>query len=151
MILIIIVAVASGITNVIARNINSILADKIGLISGTFFNYVTGLLISAIFLILSGEFFNFSFIHLRSISFWAYLGGLVGVIVVALSSLAAIKISAFYLTLIMFVGQLFAGILIDYFTLGLISTGKIVGGLLVVSGLTYNLIIDRKQASPLFF
>lgn len=145
MILIIVIAAAAGVTNVIARNINSILADKIGLIGGTFFNYVTGLLVSAIFLLLSGEFYKFPFIHLKSIPYWAYLGGLVGVIVVALSSIAAAKISAFYLTLIMFVGQLFAGILIDYFTLGLISAGKIVGGLLVVSGLTYNLIIDRKN------
>lgn len=146
MLLIVIIAIAAGITNVIARNINSILANKIGLLCGTFFNYITGLILSTIFLLLSGEFLKLSSVSLKSVPFWAYLGGLVGVIVVALSNLVVVKISAFYLTLIMFIGQLFTGMLIDYFTLGLISTGKIIGGLLVVSGLTYNMIIDKKMA-----
>lgn len=35
--------------------------------------------------------------------------------------------------------------IIDYFNLNLISNGKIIGGLLVILGLAYNLIIDKKQ------
>jgi transporter family-2 protein len=54
--------------------------------------------------------------------------------------------SAFYLTLFIFIGQLFVGIIIDYFTLKELSLGKIAGGLLVLFGLSYNLLLDKKQA-----
>lgn len=140
----IIIAILAGASVVIARNINSSLAHKIGLFEGTFLNYVVGLLFSLIFLLLSHEFLKLPSGLLKSIPPWAYLGGLVGVMVVAASNLVTPKISAFYLTLIIFVGQLFAGIIIDYFTLGLISTGKFIGGILVILGLTYNLIVDKK-------
>ncbi|MBU5676424.1 DMT family transporter [Alkaliphilus sp. MSJ-5] len=138
-------AIGAGVSIVIARIINSNLADKIGVFQGTFFNYVIGLLFSSIFLLLSTETFSLAPQILKTIPFWAYLGGLVGVVVVAMSNIVTPKVSTFYLTLIIFIGQLLAGIIIDYYTLSLISKGKIIGGLLVVAGLTYNLIIDKKQ------
>ena len=138
------VAIAAGVTNLLARNINSILAEKIGLFEGTFFNYITGLFFSALFLLFSGEFLNISFGLFKYVPFQAYLGGLIGVFVVSLSSLAASKISAFYLTLIMFLGQLFTGIVLDYLSTDILSIGKLIGGFLVVLGLGYNLLIDKK-------
>lgn len=144
--LIVIISIAAGVTNVVSRNINSMLAERIGLFSGTFFNYATGLVFSGILLVLNGEFLKLSSVYLKSVPFLAYLGGLVGVIVVSLSSFIAPKISSFYMTLLMFLGQLFAGIAIDYFTLGIMSKGKIIGGLLVMAGLTVNLLIDMKSS-----
>lgn len=144
MLIYIIIAVASGISNLVARNINSILAEKIGLLEGTFFNYVTGLFLSLIFFLLSGEFLNFSFDLFKNLPLHAYLGGLVGVLVVALSNIVTPKISALYFTLIMFLGQLFTGMAIDYFTSGILSIGKLAGGCLVILGLGYNLYIDKK-------
>lgn len=141
----ILAAIAAGVSIVVARIINSNLANKIGIFEGTFLNYVIGLLFSIIFLFFSSETFNLSSKILGTIPFWTFLGGLVGVIVVAASNLVTPKISAFYLTLIIFVGQLFTGMIIDYWNLTLISKGKIIGGLLVVAGLSYNLIIDKKQ------
>lgn len=138
-------AIGAGVSIVISRIINSNLADKIGVFQGTFFNYVTGLLFSGMFLFLSTETFNISYQILITVPFWAYLGGLVGVAVVAMSNIVTPKVSTFYLTLIIFIGQLLAGIIIDYYTLSLISMGKVIGGLLVVAGLTYNLTIDKKQ------
>jgi len=138
-------AIGAGVSIVISRIINSNLADKIGVFQGTFFNYVTGLLFSGMFLFLSTETFNISYQILITVPFWAYLGGLVGVAVVAMSNIVTPKVSTFYLTLIIFIGQLLAGIIIDYYTLSLISIGKVIGGLLVVAGLTYNLTIDKKQ------
>ncbi|RHW65938.1 EamA-like transporter family protein, partial [Clostridium botulinum] len=68
-----------------------------------------------------------------------------GVLVIVLSSYVTPKISSFYLTLIIFIGQLFVGIIIDYFTLNKLSLGNMLGGLLVLIGLTYNLLIDKNQ------
>ena len=137
----ILAAIAAGVSIVVARIINSNLANKIGIFEGTFLNYVIGLFFSIIFFFFSSDTFNLSSKILGTIPFWTFLGGLVGVIVVAASNLVTPKISAFYLTLIIFVGQLFTGMVIDYFNLNLISKGKIIGGLLVVAGLSYNLII----------
>ena len=141
----ILLSILAGISIVLGRVINSNLASRIGIFQGTFFNYVVGLLFSAIFLIFSSEAFDISRTTLYSIPFWAYLGGLSGVLVITLSNYTAPRMSAFYLTLLVFIGQLFAGIVIDYFTLNKLSIGKVIGGLLVLMGLTYNLIVDKRQ------
>jgi len=144
MLLIILASIAAGTTIVLGRNINSSLANRIGLLEGTFFNYIVGLFFSLIFLLISNDYLKLSTNLLKSVPIWAFLGGFLGVIVVSISNLVTPKISAFYLTLILFVGQLFTGIIIDYFSQGLISVGKIIGGLLVFLGLYYNLTIDKK-------
>jgi len=84
---------------------------------------------------------------LQSIPPIAYLGGLMGIMVVGISSYLTPKISVFYLTLFLFVGQLFVGVFLDYIALGQLSIGKVIGGLLVVTGLTYNLIIDKRSST----
>lgn len=140
------ISILAGVSIVVARIINSNLAERIGIFQGTFFNYVVGLIFSAIFLFISSETLNLSILKTNALPIWAYLGGMVGVVVVVLSSYITPKISAFYLTLLMFIGQLFVGIIIDYFTINKLSVGKIIGGCLVLAGLTYNLIIDRKAS-----
>ena len=82
---------------------------------------------------------------IAKIPVWALGGGLLGVIVIVLSSYITPKISAFYFTIIMFIGQLFAGIAIDYFNLNLLSPGKLIGGILVLSGLAFNQYIDNHK------
>lgn len=141
----VILGIAAGSSNVISRNINAILAKKIGLLESTFFNYVTGLLGAGLMLLISGEFLKFSFKAAYSISALAYLGGLLGVVVVAASSFVTPKIAAFYLTILMFIGQLFAGVVIDYAAEGIFSISKIVGGVFVVVGLVITLKADIKK------
>ncbi|MBL3200325.1 EamA-like transporter family protein, partial [Klebsiella pneumoniae] len=46
-------------------------------------------------------------------------------------------------TLLIFIGQLFAGTIIDFFLTNELSIGKVIGGIFVLIGLTYNLLIDR--------
>jgi len=139
------IAILAGASIVAGRIINSNLAEKIGIFQGTLFNYVIGLFFSFIFLFLSNESLNITNTKIKSIPLWAYLGGLTGDLVIVLSSYVTPKISSFYLTLIIFIGQLFVGIIIDYFTLNKLSLGNILGGLLVLIGLTYNLLIDKNQ------
>lgn len=141
----ILVSVLAGVTIVVSRTINSNLASRIGIFQGTFFNYVVGLFFSIIFMLFSSEHLNNIATKLHSIPLWAYLGGLAGVSTIVLSNYIIPKISAFYLTLLIFIGQLFMGIIIDYFSSNTISIGKILGGLLVLAGLAYNLMLDKKR------
>jgi transporter family-2 protein len=140
-----VISFLAGITTVVSRIINSNLAKKIGIFQGTFFNYVVGLFFASLFFLLSSESFSFSSISLCSVPFWAYLGGITGIIVVVLSSYLTPRISSFYLTLLIFVGQLFMGIIIDYVSTSKLSPGKIIGGLFVLLGFSYNLLVDKKQ------
>lgn len=145
MIIYIIISILAGVTIVIGRTINSNLAERIGIFQGTFFNYVVGLLFSIIFLIFSKETFPTTFNSFSSIPFLAYLGGLLGVITIVISNYMTPRISSFYLTLFIFIGQLFMGVIIDYTTIGTVSIGKVIGGILVLVGLTYNLIVDKND------
>ena len=138
----ILLAILSGVSIVLGRTLNFNLANKIGVFQGTFFNYVVGLIFSIIFLTISNERLFSVHSKLTLLPWWAYLGGLLGVAVVVLSTYLTPRISSFYLTISIFLGQLFAGAILDYFILGEFSFGKIIGGLLVLSGLIYNLFID---------
>lgn len=135
----------TGFTIVMNRIINASLAERIGLFRGTLYNYITGLVTSLLFALFSGETNIVKGIDYSAIPFWAYLGGFVGVIVIVLSSYLTPRISSLYLTLLLFIGQIFTGVIIDYFSTGEFAVSKLVGGLFVVGGLAYNLFLDAKK------
>ena len=141
----ILISIASGAIVVISRILNTRLSEKVGLMGSTFFNYFTGLLSALILFAIVRDKITLSAFH--SIPFWAYLGGVLGIAIVISSSVVTPKMSTFYITLIIFIGQLFTGIIIDYITLKTIPFAKIVGGLLVVFGLAYNLHVDSSTVT----
>jgi uncharacterized membrane protein YdcZ (DUF606 family) len=140
----ILISILAGVSIVVSRIINSKLGNKIGVFQSTFYNFLTGLLFSIIILFFSKESLMSISSTFSSIPFVAFIGGLIGVVFITLSNYIAPKISTFYMTLLIFIGQLFVGIIIDYFTLNQLSIGKIIGGVIVAIGLAYNLIIDKQ-------
>lgn len=136
----ILISIASGGIVVLSRILNTVLTDSIGLVESSFFNYLTGFISSVVLFFIMKETIQFS--NFSNTPIWAYLGGLIGVIIVILSSVVTPKMSVFYISLIIFIGQLFTGIIIDCLTLKTIPFNKIIGGLLVVGGLLYNIRID---------
>lgn len=141
----ILLAILAGVSIVLSRIVNYVLAQKIGLFQGTFFNYLLGFLGSFLLLLISGDMVDLFSLSSYQGTWWAYLGGLIGIATISISSILSSKISAFYLTLLLFVGQLFGGMLLDYFVSGDFSIKKLMGGLLVVAGLGYNLWVDSKN------
>lgn len=141
----ILISIASGAIVVISRILNTRLSEKVGLLESSFFNYLTGLLSALILFSIIKD--KVPFNEFYTIPFWAYLGGALGIIIVILSSVVTPKMSSFYITLIIFIGQLFTGIIIDWLTFKTIPFPKIMGGLLVIAGLGYNLHIDSETES----
>lgn len=141
----IIIAILSGVSIVLSRIINANLAERIGLFQSTFYNFLTGLMFSTIIFLFINENYDLSSLSNFTIPFYAYFGGLIGVFSITLSNYTAPKISAFYMTLLIFIGQIVTGIIIDYFLLNELSVGKIIGSIFVTIGLSYNLYIDRKS------
>lgn len=137
----ILLAILSGVSVVLSRIVNFKLAEEIGTFQGTFFNYLTGFITSLIFFFLTKDYINISEL---SIPFYAYLGGTIGILVVLMFNYITPKVSSFSLSILVFIGQLSIGIIIDYFSNNTISVGKILGGLLILLGLSYNIFIDKK-------
>jgi transporter family-2 protein len=141
----IIIAIVTGGLVTLSRLVNSNLSDEIGIFQSTFYNYLIGLIASFVVLIFSNDSILTFSTTLSQVPIWAFTGGLIGVLVVALSSYVTPKISVFYLTILTFIGQLFTGIIMDYYTLNILSIGKLIGGFFVLSGLIINVLIDKKD------
>lgn len=135
----------SGFAIVAARISNAKLAAKAGLGFSTVMNYVTGLLGSLIVLAVSGFPMAQPF-PAQGVSFTVYLGGLMGVASIIICNLITLRLTNVRMTLLIFVGQIFSGVLLDAFLLHIFSPGQLAGGLLVAAGLTLNVLSDRGRA-----
>ena len=139
----------SGVLLVISRSYNSRLADATSMYVSTFFNYVCGLLTAIpVFLLLGMKEPVWAGLALAP-NWWSYLGGAIGVATVWLSNLVVVKIPQLYITLLMFVGQVFTGVLMDALIDGAFSTENIIGGVLVALGLALNLLFERRASRRL--
>ena len=139
----------SGLLLVVSRAYNARLANNTSGYVSTFFNYLCGLCTAIpVFLffgvrepILEGAVF--------SPHWWIYLGGAIGVATVWMSNVVAVKIPQLYITLLMFVGQVFMGVLLDALIDGAFSAANIIGGVLVAFGLALNLLLERRSSRRL--
>lgn len=136
------VSFASGIGIVVSRSLNARLANATSVRVGTFHNYWVGLVISVPVCLLLGGSLSFATVSV-SANWFIYLGGVLGVCVVLLSNMTVVKISAFYLSLFLFIGQVFSGVLIDAILTQAFSFPIIIGGVLVAAGLCVNLWLER--------
>lgn len=143
-IFIIAISLISGAFVIISMVINSRLGSKIGVMHSTFMNYFVGFSILLLVFLLSYKSNINNITLLNSVPIWAYLGGILGVLVVALSNVVIPKIPAIYSTLLIFIGQLYTGIIIEFFMDKTFSPWKLLGGLLITLGMIFNLYMDRK-------
>ncbi|MBU5425052.1 DMT family transporter [Tissierella pigra] len=139
----IILAIAGGFLTILSMVVNASLAKRIGVFQGAFINYIGGLIIILLITMGLREYLHME--ALVNIPFYAFLGGALGVVIVASSNVIIPKIPTIYSTLLIFIGQIFTGVIIDYLRLSHVSKGKIIGGLIVVLGILYNSNVDKKQ------
>ena len=136
---------ATGIGVVLSRTFNAKLSEVSSVGTSTFFHFFIGLLVALPVFFLLGE-GETSLLGFRPTSgLYVYLGGLIGVTIIMLSNVIVLKIAAFFLTLFIFVGQVFTGVLIDALLDGAFSGRILFGGILVTVGLGANLLLDRKR------
>ena len=141
------VSFVAGINIVLSRTLNAKLSDLTNVHIGTFYNYFIGLAVSAVVFIILGrnEMHLIDAGNVLSSNWHIYLGGILGVCVVLIFNIIVVKISAFYLTLLVFVGQIFSGVLIDTVISRQVSPLVVTGGILVALGLGINLFLDSKK------
>lgn len=136
-------ALFSGITIVLARMLGARLAQSCGAPYSSLMNYITGLTGSLIAFLVTGAVAKSAF-PAPGGSFTMYLGGAMGLVSVYMLNRITHRLPATQLTLLIFIGQLFSGLLLDYFAIHKFSPGTLVGGLLVLAGLAVNIWGDRR-------
>lgn len=139
-------AFISGFMVLISMIINSHLAKKIGVFQGTFINFFMGALLTTVIILFSKNSFPMNFESYVDIPLWAFFGGLIGVIIVSISNVIVPRIPTIYTTLLIFIGQLLTGLIVDYFVGSNISIGKLIGGALILMGLLFNFKVDKKYS-----
>lgn len=145
----IILSLLTGVSVVVSRSLNAALARRTSVLTSTVFNYITGLCVSAAVLLIAGTSEPMMQTFSLSPKAWIYIGGIIGVCTVSLLNAIVCKISSFYMTLLLFAGQVFAGIALDSMLTGSFSVNSLIGGFAITAGLAQNLWIDKRtQPQP---
>lgn len=134
-----------GVTLVISRSVNALLAKKTSLFVSTWYNYSVGLSVAIVVWLLSGLFTDIPLLPetVGAVPVWAFFGGLMGVVTVSVQSFVTPRMPAFQLTLVLFVGQVFTGLVIDVLAGTGGSLQEWIGGVFAVAGLVLNAMLDR--------
>ena len=141
----IILSMLGGILTTLSMIVNSSLGKKIGVLQSTCINYIVGLICSTLVLVVLGNSINVTTETFAKMPFYVFLGGAIGVSVVYLSNIIIPKIPVVYSTLLLFVGQVITGIIIDFFMMSEISFSKLIGAIIIILGILYNSRIDEKK------
>jgi len=136
------IALISGGTVAVSILLNARLGALKGLYKGVFVNYMMGSLLAIPLAVIINGF------TIPDIAFnWALIislsGGMIGYVVVLLNSHLTPKIGILYVTILLFIGQIGTGIIIDGIRDGHFSAGKIFGSILIITGLAYLLRLER--------
>jgi uncharacterized membrane protein YdcZ (DUF606 family) len=138
-----ILAFIIGISIVIDMMLNGKLAMRLGMINGIIINYLMAAITSAILctvMVRSVKVYS----SIASVPLYYFIGGFIGVLTTCLFNLIVPKVSAFYVVILCFIGQLFASAVIDYVYLNQFSKGKVIGGVLFLIGLFLNAKADYR-------
>ena len=104
-------ALTAGTTKVLSRSVNSRLSGKTGLLKSTFLNFVSGLLFSIILIL---YFHKPQLDSSRHFELWMLLGGVISVLIVFLLSYSLKTISSVNMTVLLFIGQMSTGLILDF-------------------------------------
>jgi transporter family-2 protein len=124
-------AALSGAGVVVGRMLNAQAGGRVGLGRSTFNNYWVGLVCCLAAMLLAGGGLVFP---REAAGPFMYLGGALGVGVVMISSLVSLKIPTLRMTLLVFISQMAAALLLDAWMSGAFSLPRAAGCALVLAG-----------------
>ncbi len=131
----VIIGVLGGASNILSRFVNAELTSRIGAYRSTRMNYITGLSLSLLLLLIMRPALP-AFTAPSNVSDVAmYFGGALGVAVVLIANLIAMRMSALVMTILVFISQMITGMVLDFFITGAFIPQQLVGALLLLIGL----------------
>lgn len=125
-------ALLNGFFVGLSRAINGRLSEDIGAFKASFWNHIVGFLFLSILLIIMG---TLEFQNNANIPIYAYVGGFLGAILVAINSYTFTKIGATKSLLLLISGQMITSVILDNKNLELTSTmAKLIGIYFIIFG-----------------
>lgn len=131
----------TGISIVINMMLNGRISQREGMVNGIFINYLSAAISSAFLCALMMKSVP-SYSSIMNIPPIYFLGGFIGVLTTCIFNIVVPKISAVYVVILRFIGQMLTSAVIDFLYLNTFSVGKIIGGLLFLVGLILNARVD---------
>ena len=145
MIMMYLFAILAGAMVVLSMVMNSQLAHGVGIFQGVFINFAAGLLTSL------PVYFLCSFFELEALGdmsyaapWYAFLGAFYAIAIVAACNVVIPKIPVVYSAVLIFLGQIVTGLVLDALTAGFFDPYKAIGALLITVGLFLNTMIDAE-------
>jgi len=145
MIMMYLFAILAGAMVVLSMVMNSQLAHGVGIFQGVFINFAAGLLTSL------PVYFLCSFFELEALGdmsyaapWYAFLGAFYAIAIVAACNVVIPKIPVVYSAVLIFLGQIVTGLVLDALIAGFFDPYKAVGALLITAGLFLNTKIDAE-------
>ncbi len=137
-------AFLTGLLVLLSIILTSQLGIRVGVFKATQINYLAGLITVILLITITG--FNVPG-SLESISsvhpVFLFGGGICGVLIVIGFNTVVPRIPAIYTTILMFLGQILTGLIIDFHMDKTISARLIIGCVIVFLGMMINIFIDR--------
>lgn len=139
-------AIIAGGMVVLSMTMNSRLSRSIGVFQGVFINYAVGLVTSLAMLALySGG--GAAVADFAQVPWYAYCGALLGVTIVASCNVVIPRIPVVYSAVLIFLGQIITGLVIDTLVSGTFDLNRALGACLISGGLILNARIDATYAA----
>lgn len=142
----VVVSVLSGTCCVCTRQVTAQLSERTSLLTGTWYSYFTGIIVSVAALGAAaalGE--DIPFDAGFDARVWPYLGGVLGALAVFLQNICVKRMSSVAMTLVMFAGQVFGGAAIDAVFYAEFDLLTLMGGVLAFAGLVLNALSARRS------
>ena len=137
-----VLALATGVNLAFTNTFNASLGRRIGVFPGTLVNYLAGFAASFCCVALFGQ-WAWAPGDAGHIGPFLFIGGTLGVLAVAGTNTVFPRISVVYATVLMFVGQIVAGMVIDAIGGMPVTLPKIAGCTLIPVGLLVNMRLDK--------
>ena len=136
-------AVLAGGFVVLSMVMNSQLSRGVGIFQGVFINFAGGLLTSLPVYFLYLHFGWEAFAGMSTSTPWyAFFGAFLAIAVVASCNVVIPKIPVVFSAVLIFLGQIVTGLILDAVTAGSFDPYKAIGALLITAGLFVNAKID---------
>lgn len=141
----VIFALLTGVTVVVSRTINGALAKHSTASLSAWYNHLVGLIGSVALLAILGfpGFIPYSEIGFSNV--WIFSGGILGVLAVTFSNFLIHHVSSYSMTLLLFVGQITGGVVIDIFLEGKFNPVQIIAGIIIIIGFSLNSYMTKSS------
>lgn len=132
-----------GGISVVSKMLNYQASNYLGTFNGSLINYLLATPISLAVLLLTGD--GFPAQGFASAPWWAFLGGVFGVLAMVINVYSLHRVNLFQSTTLLLLSQLLTSVVVDLVLFGKMSLLKALGVLLLAAGVVWDKMIVSAQ------